>query len=168
VRDIMDMVALFRQLTLGVYIVGVAHHSRRDAFTASALMQASYNPLILALAINPGHVSYPLLRAGQTFAVSVLEQTQMPLARRFGTSTPETADKMEGVAWRYGCRGAPILQDGLAFFECALCADIPAGDHRLVLGRVIDGAKLWPAGVPLAYADTHNLDRSAELYPASF
>jgi flavin reductase (DIM6/NTAB) family NADH-FMN oxidoreductase RutF len=75
---------------------------------------------------------------------------------------------MEGVAWRYGRRGAPILPDGLGFFECALCADVAAGDHRVVLGQVIDGVVLSAAGVPLAYADTHNLDRSAELYPASF
>jgi flavin reductase (DIM6/NTAB) family NADH-FMN oxidoreductase RutF len=151
-----------------VYIVGVAHHARRDAFTASAVMQASYNPLILALAINPEHASYALLCAGQTFAVSVLEQRQMHLARRFGTSMPEAADKMDRVAWRYGRRGAPILNDGLAFFECALHADIPAGDHRIVLGQVIDGALLSPAGVPLSYAETRNLDHSAELYPASF
>jgi flavin reductase (DIM6/NTAB) family NADH-FMN oxidoreductase RutF len=164
----MDMVALFRQLTLGVYIVGVADGARRDAFTASAVMQASYNPLILSLAINPEHASYALLCAGKTFAVSVLEQTQMQLARRFGSSGPEAADKMDSVVWRYGRRGAPILRDGLGFFECALRADVPAGDHRVVLGQVIDGAVLWPAGVPLAYADTRNLDHSAELYPASF
>jgi hypothetical protein len=39
-----DIVTLFRRLTLGVYTVGVTHGSEQDAFTGSAVMQASYNP----------------------------------------------------------------------------------------------------------------------------
>jgi flavin reductase (DIM6/NTAB) family NADH-FMN oxidoreductase RutF len=39
-----DIVTLFRRLTLGVCIVGVTHSSEQDAFTGSAVMQASYNP----------------------------------------------------------------------------------------------------------------------------
>jgi flavin reductase (DIM6/NTAB) family NADH-FMN oxidoreductase RutF len=164
----MDMVALFRKLTLGVYIIGVAEGARRDAFTACSVMQASFDPLILALAINPEHVSYPMLRSGQSFAVSVLAQNQMELARRFGASAREHGDKMAAAAWRTGRGGVPILRDGVAYFDCAVMADIPAGDHRIVLGQVIGGQLLMPTGVPLTYADTHNLDHSAALYPATF
>ena len=163
-----EIVALFRRLTLGVYVVGVAHGSDHDAFTAAAVLQASYKPLILAVAVNPEHASYSILRAGRVFAVSVLADNQMELARRFGTATPQGTDKMNTVAWRIGRRGAPILGEALAFFECAVQADIPAGDHRIVLGQVMDGAVLNSTGSPLAYADTHNLDHSASLYPASF
>jgi flavin reductase (DIM6/NTAB) family NADH-FMN oxidoreductase RutF len=163
-----EIVALFRHLTLGVYVIGVAHGAERDAFTASALMQPSYQPLIIAIAINPEHASYPILRSSAGFAISVLAQSQMDLARRFGTSAAPGTDKMNGVAWRAARRGAPILSEALAFFECAVQADIPAGDHRIVLGEVLDGAVLNSAGAPMKYADTHNLDRSAALYPAHF
>jgi flavin reductase (DIM6/NTAB) family NADH-FMN oxidoreductase RutF len=163
-----DMVMLFRRLTLGVYIIGVAHGAQRDAFTASAIMQASYDPLMLALAINPEHASYALLRAGRTFSVAVLEQQQLELARRFGTTAPGSADKMHSVAWRIGKRGAPIVDSALAFFDCAVQAEMPAGDHRIVLGQVIDGAILMPEGKPLVYSATGNLDQSASLYPDRF
>jgi len=151
-----------------VYIIGVAHGAERDAFTAAAVMQASYQPLILAIAINPEHASYPLLRAGRSFAISVLAQNQMELARRFGTTGSPGTDKMQGVAWRTARRGAPILIEGLAFFECTVQAEMPAGDHRIVLGQVLDGAVLNSTGAPMKYADTHNLDHSAELYPENF
>jgi flavin reductase (DIM6/NTAB) family NADH-FMN oxidoreductase RutF len=163
-----EIVELFRHLTLGVYVIGVAHGAERDAFTAASVMQASYQPLILAIAINPEHASYPILRTGHSFAVSVLAQNQMDLARHFGTCPSPGTDKMNGVAWRAACRGAPILSEALAFFECAVQADIPAGDHHIVLGQVLDGAVLNSAGVPMKYADTHNLDQSAALYPANF
>ena len=56
--------AAFRRLTLGVYVVGVAADGRPDAFTAAWVMQASFDPLLLALSINREHASYPLLHAG--------------------------------------------------------------------------------------------------------
>jgi flavin reductase (DIM6/NTAB) family NADH-FMN oxidoreductase RutF len=163
-----NVLALFRQLTLGVYIVGVAHGSQRDAFTASAVMQASYDPLLLTVAVNPQHASYALLRDGGTFAVSVLGREQLQLARRFGTASAEGFDKMRSVEWRSGHAGAPILAAALGYFDCVVLTDAAAGDHRLVVGQVVDGAVLVSHGVPLPYAETHNLDGSAALYPRSF
>src|ERR1039457_3427842 len=60
------------------------------------------------------------------------------------------------------------VREEFAFFEGAVQADIPAGDHRIVLGQGIDGALLRPTGMPLPYADTHKLDNSAALYPRPF
>ena len=159
-----DIIALFRRLTAGVYVVGVGNRNRFDAFTAAAIMQVSYRPLLLALAINPRHASYELLRSGQSFCVSVLDHSQMHLARRFGTDAHE-ADKLSGIPWRHGCSGAPILPEALGFFDCSVRAESAAGDHRLFLGAVIDGALLRPLARPLPYADTGDLDRSAAIFP---
>jgi flavin reductase (DIM6/NTAB) family NADH-FMN oxidoreductase RutF len=163
-----DLIALFRRLTAGVYVVGVGNRSRFDAFTAAAIMQVSYRPLLLALAINPRHASYELLRSGQAFSVSVLDHSQMDLARRFGTDADDAADKLSGIEWRHGQSGAPILAQALGFFDCSVRAESAAGDHRLFLGAVIDGALLRPAARPLVYADTGDLDRSAAIFPDNY
>jgi flavin reductase (DIM6/NTAB) family NADH-FMN oxidoreductase RutF len=160
-----ELIALFRRLTAGVYVVGVGDRSRFDAFTAACIMQVSYRPLLLALAINPRHASYELLRSGQAFCVSVLDHSQIELARRFGTESDEGAGKLSGIEWRHGKSGAPILAQALGFLECAVRAESAAGDHRLVLGAVIDGALLRPEAQPLVYSDTGNLDGSAALFP---
>jgi flavin reductase (DIM6/NTAB) family NADH-FMN oxidoreductase RutF len=160
-----ELIALFRRLTAGVYVVGVGDRSRFDAFTAACIMQVSYRPLLLALAINPRHASYELLRSGQAFCVSVLDHSQIELARRFGTESDEAADKLSGIEWRHGQSGAPILAQALAFFDCSVRAESAAGDHRLVLAAVIDGALLRPEAQPLVYSDTGNLDGSAALFP---
>ena len=52
-----SIAALFRTLTQGVYVIGVAHGEERNAFTAAWVMQVSFDPLLLALSINPGHSS---------------------------------------------------------------------------------------------------------------
>ena len=45
---------LFRRLTNGVYVVGVADGPRRNAFTAAWITQVSFEPLLIALQREPG------------------------------------------------------------------------------------------------------------------
>jgi flavin reductase (DIM6/NTAB) family NADH-FMN oxidoreductase RutF len=160
-----DVADLFRRLNAGVYVVGVAEGERRNAFTAAWLMQVSFDPLLLALSVNPGHASYPLLVGGGGFAVSVLSHDQLHLARHFGTRSGREVDKLAGIAWRPGRTGAPILTEAVAWLECRLTERLPAGDHEIVIARPLAGELLRPDAIPLTYADTGDLDRSRELYP---
>jgi flavin reductase (DIM6/NTAB) family NADH-FMN oxidoreductase RutF len=159
---------LFGQLTLGVYVVGVADATRRDAFTAAWVTQVSFEPLMLVLSINPANASYPLLHAGGGFTVNVLKEGQLESARQFGTRSGRDYDKLAGVRWRPGRTGAPVLEDTLAYFDCELSGSMRAGDHELVLGRVTDGAILAPGARPLVYSDTGDMDGSSALYPTAF
>jgi flavin reductase (DIM6/NTAB) family NADH-FMN oxidoreductase RutF len=162
-----DVADLFRRLTAGVYVVGVADGNQRNAFTAAWLTQVSFEPLLVALSVNPEHASYPLLIGGGGFAVSVLARDQLHLARHFGTRSGREADKLAGIAWRPGQRGAPILEGALAFLECRLVQRVTAGDHVIVIARPIAGEILSPDAAPLSYADTGDLDGSRELFPPS-
>lgn len=162
-----DVADLFRRLTAGVYVVGVAEGERRSAFTAAWLTQVSFDPLLLALSVNPGHASYPLLVGGGGFAVSVLSRDQLHLARHFGTRSAREADKLAGIAWRPGRMGPPILTEAVAYLECRITQRVPAGDHEIVLARPVAGEILLADAIPLTYADTGDLDGSRELYPPS-
>lgn len=159
---------LFHRLTYGVYAIGVADGERRDAFTAAWLMQTSFDPLLLALSINPDNASYPLLHAGGGFTVNVLKRGQLELARQLGTRSGRDEDKLTGIRWRAGRTGAPILEEALAYFDCELSGRMRAGDHELVLGRVADGKILDRSAAPMTYAETGDMDGSSGLYPARF
>lgn len=159
---------LFHRLTAGVYAVGVAEGAKRDAFTAAWVMQASFDPLLLALSINPGNASYPLLHNSGGFTVNVLKEGQLGMARRFGTRSGRNEDKLAGISWRPGRSGAPILEAALAYFDCELAGRMRAGDHELVLGHVIDGKILDRNGQALTYTGTGDMDGSSSLYPGKF
>jgi flavin reductase (DIM6/NTAB) family NADH-FMN oxidoreductase RutF len=161
-----SVVALFRRLSLGVYVIGVSDGERRDAFTAAWIMQASFNPLLLAISINPDNASYELLHASGCFTVNVLKQNQLELARHFGTTSGRNLDKLARVRTLPGRAGTPILEESRAYFECDLEGRTRAGDHELVLGRVVDGRILDPKATPLTYVETGNMDGSSELYPS--
>jgi flavin reductase (DIM6/NTAB) family NADH-FMN oxidoreductase RutF len=166
--DSPNLASLFRQLTVGVYVIGVAHGGRADAFTASSVMQVSYSPLLVLVGVNPAHAAYRLLRGGSSFCVSVLRDDQLDVAQRFGTQSTAGVDKLSGSGWHAGRGGAPILDDALAYFECEVAGEWPAGDHRLVLGQVVNGSFLDYGATPLLYSQTGNMDGSSELYPITF
>jgi flavin reductase (DIM6/NTAB) family NADH-FMN oxidoreductase RutF len=159
---------LFHRLSAGVYVIGVAAGEQRDAFTAAWVMQTSFDPLLLALSINPQNASYELLHAGGGFTVNVLREGQLELARRFGTRSGREIDKLAGIPWTPGRTGAPVLEQALAYFDCELSGRLRAGDHELVLGRVADGKILDRDSAPLAYAATGEMDGSSALYPGKF
>jgi len=160
------MADLFKRITSGVYVIGVAAGDRHNAFTAAWLMPVSFDPLLLALSINPHHSSYGLLRQGGSFSVNVLSRGQLDVARHFGG--PASTDKLASVIWRNGRGGTPLLADALAWFECDLAGECPAGDHVLVLGRVVNGTLLRSDAAPLTYRETGDMDGASAILPDRF
>jgi flavin reductase (DIM6/NTAB) family NADH-FMN oxidoreductase RutF len=160
--------ALFRRLTNGLYVVGVAHDSERDAFTAAWITQVSFNPLLVALSVNPNHASFPLLTAAGAFAISILSHGQLGLARHFGTQSGRNVDKLANQRWQPAVGGAPVLSDAIGYLECRVVARHEAGDHELVLAQVVGGAVLARDALPMTYAETGNLDGSEGFYPPRF
>ncbi len=151
---------LFKQISLGVYVIGVTDGERQNAFTAACVMQVSFNPPLLAISINPEHYSYQLLQAGEICTVNVLGQDQYALAEHFGRSGK---DKMAGFQWQKGKTGAPILSESLAYFDCQVSHYTDAGDHKIAVCKVIAAARL-NEGRPLLYIQTGDMDGSSELY----
>lgn len=147
----------------GVYVIGVRDSERRNAFTAAWVMQVSFDPLMLAISINPGHYSYQLLKQGRVCTVNVLGNTQLAVAEHFGKSAQ---DKMTGFHWREGKTGAPVLLESLAYFDCELSHIADAGDHKIAVCNVTDAGFLNP-GAPLLYSQTGDMDGSSELYSES-
>ena len=161
-----SIAALFQRLTQGVYVVGVAHGEVRNAFTAAWVMQVSFDPLLLALSINPHHSSYGLLKEGRAFSVNVLKKGQLEVAAKYGR--PAGPDKLALKEWTTGRMGVPLLLESLAWFECQVVGEHAAGDHALVLGKVIDGKLLDSKAEPMTYRETGAMDGASALFPGVF
>lgn len=125
----------------GVYVITTGGESKQPgAFTASWLMQVSFDPLLVALAVDKTSHSHALLEEHRVFAVNFLGEGQTPLAARLGTPYRIQPHKFMGIAWHAGVSGTPLLDDALAHVECEV-SDIldPGGDHLIYIGKVIGG-----------------------------
>ncbi len=54
------LLTVLDRLTHGVYVIGVSHLERKNAFTASWVMQSSFDPPMLPLGIASTHKSNAL------------------------------------------------------------------------------------------------------------
>jgi flavin reductase (DIM6/NTAB) family NADH-FMN oxidoreductase RutF len=134
--------ARFRQV-LGHFATGVAVISGIDTadkapigLTVQSLTSLSLDPPLVSFAVGRSSSTWPRLRDAGSFTANILAESQEAMCRTFATSG---ADKFEGVGWTAGpATGAPVLSDVLGWVECRIEAEHDAGDHILVIGRVVD------------------------------
>jgi flavin reductase (DIM6/NTAB) family NADH-FMN oxidoreductase RutF len=127
-----------RKFPLAVSIVTVGRGGSENALTVSWATPASFDPPMFLVALDRLHYSIDFVKSTKNFAVNVLAEGQERLAGQFARQSMQGEDKLAGVTLREGATGAPILAEALAFFDCELSSVVEAGDHLLLLGRVVE------------------------------
>lgn len=109
---------------------GCAYGMAVQSFTSLSL-----NPPLVSISPACTSTSWPLIRDTGQFCVNILGRRQEHLSRQFAMSG---GDKFAGVDWRPTSVGLPGLTGALARIDCEITAEHPAGDHTIVIGRVLD------------------------------
>jgi flavin reductase (DIM6/NTAB) family NADH-FMN oxidoreductase RutF len=132
----------------GVTVVTTrAQNGRFYGLTANALTSVSLAPPLLLVCVDKKAESYPYFAESKVFTVNILSAHQEDISRRFAVSGGE---KFEGVAYRIGANGAPILDGVLAYVECKVWSEYDGGDHTIYLGEVLE-AEVAGEGKPLLF-----------------
>ncbi len=124
----------------GAFATGVTIATTHDAagapvgLTANSFTSVSLSPPMVLLCVAESAASYPAFAAADAFAISVLAEGQRALARTFAT---RGVDKFAGVAWSPRATGAPVIEGAAAWFDCRRHTLTPAGDHAVLIGRVV-------------------------------
>jgi flavin reductase (DIM6/NTAB) family NADH-FMN oxidoreductase RutF len=141
----------FAALVHGVYVVTTRLEDQANGMTAAWVSQVSLNPLLIMASIAPSRYSHRLIRDSGTFAINVLDSSQVELAKRFGYKSGRKVDKFAGLEWVSGATGAPILPQAYAYFDLKLVDTFSAGDHTLFVGQVVEAKILHPQAQPLVF-----------------
>jgi len=102
--------------------------------TVSAFASVSLQPPLVVMCIDHTASLHDTLANAPYFAVNILASTQEPIARRFAETG---AQRFEGIGYRNGENGVPILNDVLAFVECKRVSSTEAGDHTVIIGETV-------------------------------
>lgn len=104
-------------------------------FTANSFTSVSLDPPMVLICVAKSALSLPVFLDAPHFAVNVLAEEQTHVS---GVFASRDTDKFEQVDWSAGTAGMPVLEGTLASIVCARDKAVDAGDHVILLGRVID------------------------------
>ena len=142
--------ARFRQamgyFASGVTIVTTTHEEKNYGMTVSSFSSLSLRPPLVLVCIDKRVSTHDVIPLAGGFVINILEESQEHLSRKF--ASPE-GDKYNGVAWRRGVLGLPILEGVLSSVECRLYDTLPGGDHTIFVGEVVEST--IGEGAPLLY-----------------
>jgi flavin reductase (DIM6/NTAB) family NADH-FMN oxidoreductase RutF len=135
----------------GVTLVTVADGRDDIGTTVSAFCPVSLDPPLVLVSLIAGAYPAEVLGRVDRFAVTLLTAGQRMLAGRFSASgRPGARLLLDGVPHhRSQMSGALIVDGGLAALDCEVSQRVPAGDHLLVIGRVLTVPYIAESGDPL-------------------
>ncbi len=144
----------FRQ-AMGLFATGVtvvtSHiEGQLFAMTANAITSVSLDPVLVLVCVDKTAFTHEAIEKTGVFAVSILDQSQEHLSRRFATKPQPGENILEGVDYHLSTLGCPLIDGSLAYLDCRVYAAYPGGDHTIFLGEVQE-ASVATEGPPLIF-----------------
>ncbi|GAA1996350.1 hypothetical protein GCM10009719_00910 [Nocardioides kribbensis] len=103
--------------------------------TCQSFASVSLDPPLVLVVLARSSRAWPRVREAGRFCVNVLAEHQQELSTRMAS---RGVDKFAGVGWTASpTTGAPRLDGAVAHVDCAIDAVHEAGDHDVVVGRVL-------------------------------
>ncbi|MFC6285110.1 flavin reductase family protein [Nocardioides sp. GCM10027113] len=120
----------------GVTVVTGVSRGEPVGMTCQSFSSVSLDPPLVLFVPATTSRAWPRMREAGTFCVNVLAAGQEALSERMAS---RGTDKFSGVDWRpSAATGSPVLGGAIAWVDCRIHAVHEAGDHHVVLGRVLD------------------------------
>jgi flavin reductase (DIM6/NTAB) family NADH-FMN oxidoreductase RutF len=125
---------------LGLFATGVTIVTTRASdgtmigLTANSFNAVSLTPPLVLWSIGNKAGSLQAFLQAKHYAIHVLAVEQQNLAERFAS---KLVDRFEGLAFKEGLGGVPLLPGCAAVFECTNKSQYPEGDHVILVGEVL-------------------------------
>jgi len=118
--------------------------------TIGSFTSVSLDPPLVSFC--PGHDSdsWARMRDVGSFCVNVLGDHQADVSSTFASKVD---DRFGGISTRVEATGAPVIEGCLAWIDCRVEAVHTAGDHDIVVGRVVALGPADGAADPAATTD---------------
>lgn len=127
---------LYSSVPSGVAAVCALIGGQPDGMAASSLVPVSLDPPLVSFCVQNGSRTWSRVRTAARIGVSVLARDQSgactALAAREG-------DRFAELDWHAQHGGGVFITGAAAYLDCVVESEVPGGDHRIVLLRVVAG-----------------------------
>lgn len=128
-----DLRQVLGHLPTGVTVITADDRGQPCGMAANSVTSVSLDPPLLLFCPARTSSTWPRIRAAGHFCVNVLAGHHEELTRQFAASD---VDRFAGVSYEHRPAG-PALSDAVAWIECSLHEEHDAGDHTIVVARII-------------------------------
>jgi 3-hydroxy-9,10-secoandrosta-1,3,5(10)-triene-9,17-dione monooxygenase reductase component len=134
-----------------VAVITTADESGRlFGLTMTAVTSLSVEPLQYLICLDERSETLSAILASGRFCINFLGSRQMDVSNAFAS---KAAEKFRSVSYKLIESGVPVLDDSLAFIECSVATHVRGGDHRIIIGDVVQAN--WSEAEPLLYYRGH-------------
>jgi 3-hydroxy-9,10-secoandrosta-1,3,5(10)-triene-9,17-dione monooxygenase reductase component len=119
----------------GVTIVTATDDGEPVGMACNSFTSLSLEPPLVLFCAAKASTTWPRIQAVGKWCANVIGEDDEELCRLFAQ---KDADRFARTAFHPGVSGAPILDRTLAFVDCVTEAEYDAGDHVIVVGRVLE------------------------------
>ncbi len=131
----------------GVVLVTAVDGGEPVGMACNSFTSVSLEPPLVLFCAAKSSSTWPRIQASGKWAANFLDDDGEEICRLFAQ---KGADRFAHISYVPGRTGSPIVEDALAFVDCETAEEHDAGDHVIVVGRVIElGYK--PEGKPLLF-----------------
>lgn len=123
---------------LGAFATGVTVVTARGpdgpvGITANSFASVSLDPPLVLWSPAKASRRFGVFAGAEHFAIHVLAETDRPICEGF----VRAIDAFDRLDWSEGDHGVPLIHGTAARFECRRAASHDAGDHLIIVGRVL-------------------------------
>lgn len=132
----MTLRAVASTFATGITVITCPGTTGPHGCTANAVLSVSLNPPLMLVSLAETSRTRRAIEEAGSFAINILPDSVDgdDLCTTFAGRSP---DKFRYAEHGVGHTGAPVLDAALGWFECELSSVQVAGDHALLLGRVV-------------------------------
>lgn len=145
-RSLRDALGRF---ATGVTVVTTHGPKGAVGLTANSFAAVSLDPALVLWSPAKSSRRFAAFAQARFFAIHVLAEDQMDLCRHF----TQADNHFTGLDMTTSAEGMPLIGGTLARFECAAEATHDAGDHLIIIGRVLRAR--FRDGAPLIFSRGH-------------
>ena len=139
-----------RAWTTGVAVVTATHEGRQYGMTVNSFNSISLEPPLISVVLKKLTHTHELVEASGEFSVTILSADQKRLSEIFAGKHPEIKNRFEGVPTETLTANAPLLQGGMAYFNCRVMNSMTIGENTFFVAEVL-AARGEGEGNPLVY-----------------
>lgn len=156
-KELQPIEQVLLALSYGVHVIGSrAGDGTLNAMLADWVMQVSFEPRLVACAIENDARTLRFIKETNAFTLNLLHQRDgaaiarkvvMPadgskIKGRSEATAAVVVDKLADIGYGVHDNGCPVLDEALGWLACDVEQTMQTGDHTIVVGRVTDGSLL--------------------------